>query len=286
MTDWLTVERGHAPLIVSVPHAGTDIPAPHDVGMRSLALSRRDADWNVDRLYAFARELDATVIRTAISRSVIDVNRDPSGASLYPGQATTGLCPTTTFMGEPLYENGAEPDDASIAERRAVYFYPYHAAIAAEIARMRHDHPCVVLYDAHSIVGEVPRLFEGTLPQFNIGTNDGASCDPALAAAVQRAVQCSRQGGSPAQNEGSGLPPSREHIQNSVVVNGRFKGGWITRHYGTPEDGVHAIQMELAIRGYADEAAPDRWDAARAAPMQATLRAVLRACLDFAKGRA
>ncbi|HVI98156.1 MAG TPA: N-formylglutamate deformylase [Sphingomonas sp.] len=262
MTDWLTVERGAAPLIVSVPHAGTDIPPPHDAGMRSLALSRRDADWNVDRLYAFARDLDATVIRTAISRSVIDVNRDPSGASLYPGQATTGLCPTTTFMGEPLYEDGAEPDDATIASRRAAYFDPYHAAIAAEIARLRAEHSCVVFYDAHSIVGEVPRLFEGVLPQFNIGTNDGKSCDPALTAAV----------------DGACLEPK--------VVNGRFKGGWITRHYGRPETGVHAIQMELAIRGYADEAAPDRWDATRAASMQATLRAVLRAALDFAKGRA
>jgi N-formylglutamate deformylase len=283
MTNWLTVERGEAPLIVSVPHAGTDIPAPHDAGMRSLALSRRDADWNVDRLYAFARELDATVIRTAISRSVIDVNRDPSGASLYPGQATTGLCPTITFMGEPLYEDGAEPDEASIAERRTAYFDPYHAAIRAEIARLRADHPRVVLYDAHSIVGEVPRLFDGTLPQFNIGTNDGKSCGPALAAAVEKAIQCSREGGSPVLKKDSGLPPSREH---STVVNGRFKGGWITRAYGRPQDGVHAIQMELAIRGYADEATPDRWDAARAAPMQATLRAVLQACLDFAKGPA
>jgi len=262
MTEWLTVERGQAPLIVSVPHAGTDVPAPHDEGMRSLALSRRDADWNVDRLYAFARELDATVIRTAISRSVIDVNRDPSGASLYPGQATTGLCPTITFMGEPLYEDGAEPDEAKTAERRATYFDPYHAAIRSEIARLRAEHPCVVLYDAHSIVGEVPRLFEGTLPQFNIGTNDGKSCDPALAAAVDAACP------------------------EPKVTNGRFKGGWITRAYGRPEDGVHAIQMELAIRGYADEAAPDRWDAERAAPMQETLRAVLQACLDFAKGRA
>ncbi|RIA44486.1 formiminoglutamase [Hephaestia caeni] len=262
MTDWLTVERGAAPLIVSVPHAGTDIPSPHDAGMRSVALARRDVDWNVDRLYAFARALDATVIRTAISRSVIDVNRDPSGASLYPGQATTGLCPTTTFMGESLYEDGREPDEAAIAARRATYFDPYHAAIAAEIARLRRDHSPIVLYDAHSIVGEVPRLFEGRLPQFNIGTNDGQSCDPALAIAVAAACP------------------------EPKVINGRFKGGWITRHYGRPERGVHAIQMELAIRGYADEAAPDRWDAARAAPMQATLRGVLKACLDFAKGRA
>nr|WP_286207772.1 N-formylglutamate deformylase [Hephaestia sp. MAHUQ-44] len=249
-------------MIVSVPHAGTDIPAPHDTGMRSIALSQRDADWHVDRLYAFARDLGATMIRTAVSRSVIDLNRDPSGASLYPGQATTGLCPITTFMGEPLYEAGAEPDDATIAARRAAYFDPYHAALAAEIARLRAMHPRVVLYDAHSIVGVVPRLFAGVLPQFNIGTNDGATCDPALTAAV--AAAC---------------PEPR-------IVNGRFKGGWITRRYGRPKTGVHAIQMELAIRGYADEAAPDRWDADRAAPMQQTLRAVLGACLDFAKGRA
>ena len=261
MTDWLAVSVGNAPLIVSVPHAGTVIPA--DItGLRSEGLARRDADHHVDRLYAFAADLGATIVHSAVSRTVIDLNRDPAGQSLYPGQATTGLCPVTTFEGEPLYTAGAEPDVAEIARRRAAYFDPYHAALATQITRLRALHPAVVVYDAHSIRSHVPRLFDGELPQFNIGSYDGASCDSALTNAI--AVDCA--GGS-------------------HVINGRFKGGWITRHYGNPARGIHAVQMELAIRGYADEAGPwpPPWDADYAAPLQAKLRAILTTCLDFAK---
>jgi len=261
VSDWLTVERGSAPLIVSVPHAGTAIPDDIAAGLISHDRGVHDADFYVDRLYGFATELGATVVRTAISRTVIDVNRDPSGASLYPGQATTGLCPTETFDGEPLYRDGLEPDVREIERRRANYFMPYHDAITAEIARLRTEHPRVVLYDAHSIRSVVPRLFDGALPQFNIGTNSGASCAPALTRAVEAAC-------GPSQ-----------------VTDGRFRGGWITRHYGDAKKGVHAIQMELAMRGYLDEALswPPPWDAAIAAPLQRTLGAVLTACLDFTK---
>ena len=261
MTDWLTVTPGNAPLIVSIPHAGTTIPDEIS-GLVSLDLARRDADHHVDRRYAFAADLGATVIHSRISRTVIDLNRDPSGQSLYPGQATTGLCPVSTFDGEPLYEPGAEPDAAETARRRAAYFFPYHTAIAQQIVRLRGLHPAVVLYDAHSILSHVPRLFDGTLPQFNIGSYDGASCGTALTDAI--AADCSG---------------------DTFVVNGRFKGGWITRHYGAPARGIHAVQMELAIRGYADEAGPwpPAWNASRAAPMQARLRSVLTTCLAFAK---
>ncbi len=261
MTDWLSVTPGCAPLIVSVPHAGTTIP--DDIsGLVSLDLARRDADHHVDRLYAFAAELNATIIHSRISRTVIDLNRDPSGRSLYPGQATTGLCPDTTFEGEPLYDAGAKPDAAEIEQRRATWFNPYHAALRSQIERLRALHPAVVLYDVHSIRSRVPRLFDGDLPQFNIGSYNGASCDGALTDAI--AADCAGE---------------------NYVVNGRFKGGWITRHYGDPTRGIHAVQMELAIRGYADEAGPwpPPWDAARAAPMQAKLRNILATCLDFAK---
>lgn len=266
--DWLTVHQGQAPLVIGLPHTGTDIPDDIAATMVSPWLSRKDADWWVDRLYAFAVEMDATLIRTAISRSVIDVNRDPSGASLYPGMTTTGLCPTETFDGEPLYRPGLEPDQAEIDRRRALFFDPYHAALTQQLERLGADAP-VVLYDAHSIRSVVPRLFEGELPQFNIGDNEGRTCDPALTTAVEAACAV------------SGL---------SHVVNGRFKGGWTTRHYGRPETGWHAIQMELADRGYMidpsgpiDEANwPSPWDAEHAAPMQTHLRAVLTACLDFA----
>ncbi len=261
----IRVERGDAPLIVSIPHAGTEIPEEIAGDLRDLDLARHDADIHVERLYAFAGALGATIVRTGISRTVIDVNRDPSGRSLYPGQATTGLCPTETFDGEPLYRPGREPDAAGIAWRRATWFDPYHAALAAEIVRLRAVHPRIVLYDAHSIRSHVPRLFEGELPLFNIGTNTGAACATELAAAVERICSASA----------------------ATVVDGRFKGGWITRHYGSPKSGVHAIQMELAMRAYLDEllatAWPPVWDEARAADCIAVLRLVLSAAIDFAE---
>ncbi|HEY5290197.1 MAG TPA: N-formylglutamate deformylase [Caulobacteraceae bacterium] len=269
---WLTVRRGEAPLIVSIPHAGIDIP-PHLQGrFVSHWLATCDADWWVDRVYAFAADLGATVIATRLSRSVIDVNRDPSGVSLYPGMATTELCPSTTFDGEPLYRPGHPPDEAEVAIRRRVFFQPYHDTLTAEVARLRARHDAVVLYDAHSIRSHVSRLFEGELPQFNIGSNCGASCDPALTAAVEAVCDASDE---------------------PRVTNGRFKGGYITRHHGAPEGGVHAIQMELACRGYMAEPegapTPENWpaafDADFAAPMTATLRDALEACLAFAKSR-
>jgi formiminoglutamase len=270
MKHWLRVVRGTVPLVLSVPHAGTELPEL-EPRLVSPWLARRDADWWVDELYDFGRSLGATVIRTALSRTVIDVNRDPSGASLYPGQATTELCPTTTFDGEPLYRDGAAPDANEITARRKRYFRPYHDALAAEIARLRAEHAIVVVYDCHSIRSRIPRLFDGELPNFNIGTNSGRSCAPALADAV--VAECAA-------------------TTLSHVLNGRFKGGYITRHYGRPESGVHAVQMELACRGYMRETPgpvtaeqwPVPYDPAFAAPMRVTLTRVLEACLAFAHG--
>ncbi len=266
---WLTVRRGTAPLILSMPHTGTEIPAELAGGFICGWRARRDTDWHIEQLYDFAAELDATVVRTTLSRSVIDPNRDPSGASLYPGQATTELCPTTTFDGEPLYRPGHEPDAAGIAARRARYFAPYHQALEAELARLRAAHARVVLYDCHSIRSRIPRLFAGELPNFNIGTFGGASCAPELTAAV--AAACAQAG-------------------YSQTINGRFKGGYTTRHYGRPATGVHALQMELACRGYLREPAevsegnwPAAYDRAFAAPLQRILAEVLAACLTFAR---
>ena len=268
VTPWLTIRQGRAPLLVSFPHTGTQLPDIFAGKLVSPWLARKDADWWIDRLYDFAGELDATLVHTAISRTVIDVNRDPSGASLYPGQATTELCPTTTFDGEPLYRDGG-PDASGMARRREEYFRPYHDALSSEIVRLRGLHPRIVLYDCHSIRSVIPRLFEGILPEMNIGTNGGASCDPQLSAEV--AALCARS-------------------RFSHVVNGRFKGGWITRCYGRPTAGVHAVQMELACRAYMrDPEAPlseANWPAPyepdRAAPMRAVLRTILQACLQFA----
>lgn len=269
MSEVVVVESGTAPLIVSIPHAGTKIPPDIEARLVSPWIGRKDTDWYVEWLYAFARDAGATIVRATHSRTVIDVNRDPSGASLYPGQATTGLCPLTTFDGEPLYRSGQEPGEAEIAQRRARYFDPYHTALAAEIARLQAVHRATVLYEAHSIRGEIPRLFEGSLPDLNLGTNGGASCAEPLARAV--ADECA---GSPF----------------SHVVNGRFQGGWTTRHYGWPEAGVHALQMELACRTYLDEPpapSPANWpppyDAERAAPLRELLERVIGRCLSFAR---
>lgn len=265
---WLHVTRGDAPLLLSIPHSGTQIPPQMEATLDSAWLARKDTDWWVDTLYDFAPQLGITVVRTAISRTVIDVNRDPSGVALYPGQETTGLCPTTTFDGEPLYRRQAAPDPEQIAARRLDYFDPYHAALAAQIARLRAMHGAIVLYEAHSIRSQVPRLFEGMLPHFNLGTNTGASCARELTRAVESVCSASKF---------------------SHVTDGRFKGGYTTRHYGRPREGVHAIQLELACRGYLREPAlpltPENWppvyDAAHADSMRNTLAGVLRACLDF-----
>ena len=266
-SDWLHVRRGSAPLLLSMPHAGTDLRGL-DGRMQSAWLARKDADWYVPELYDFASELDATIVRTGISRTVIDVNRDPTGQSLYPGQNTTELCPTTTFDGEPLYVEGTGPAAAEIAERRRLYFDPYHDALRREAARLLAEHPRIVVYDCHSIRSQVPRLFEGLLPQFNIGTNSGKSCAPALANGVLRIC------------EASGA---------SVVINGRFKGGYITRSLGAPEAGVHALQMELAIRGYLRETPgpvtardwPLPYERAHAILLREVLREILKHCISF-----
>lgn len=260
--------RGEGPLIVSIPHAGLEIPADIAPSLVSLNRARYDADLYVDQLYAFAFKLGATLIRTTTSRTVIDVNRDPSGQTLYPGQFTTGLCPLVTFDGDALYKSGREPDEAEIARRRTAYFDPYHAALRAEIDRLRDLHPAIVLYEAHSIRSVVPKLFDGRLAEFNIGTNSGQSCAPELAQAI--ATICAEQ-------------------QRSHVIDGRFKGGWTTRHYGDPDTGVHAIQMELAMRTYVEEVPaanwPPRWDDVHAAQAHATLRPILSASIDFAKAQ-
>ncbi|HEY1710791.1 MAG TPA: N-formylglutamate deformylase [Rhizomicrobium sp.] len=267
--DWLEIHRRDAPLVVSFPHTGTDIPADLSGAFHSAWHAKRDADWWVDKLYDFASALGATTVRTRISRSVIDVNRDPSGASLYPGQATTELCPTTDFDGAPLYRSGREPEAEEIARRRETFFQPYHDAVRGEIERLRRAHPRVVLFDAHSIRSHIPRLFDGELPQFNIGTNGNRSCATELTEAVE--AVCAATG-------------------YSRVMNGRFKGGWTTRHYGQPADGVHAIQLELACRGYIDEPAtpaPENWPTpyseARAADLRKVLKAILEACVAFAR---
>jgi N-formylglutamate deformylase len=272
MTDWLTIRRGVAPLVVSFPHTGTDL-AGLDDDYVSPWLARRDTDWWTDQLYDFAADLDATIVHTATSRSVIDVNRDPSGVSLYPGQTTTDLCPRETFDGDPLYKQGCEPDEAEVARRLQHYHQPFHTALEQELLRLREHHEHVVLYDCHSIRSVLPRLFEGTLPVFNLGTNDGRSTAPELQAKIATILAANGE---------------------THVVNGRFKGGHITRHHGQPAAGIHALQMELANRGYLREpeekGTTDNWpvpyDPDYAAPIRETLKSILQTALDWARNGA
>jgi N-formylglutamate deformylase len=263
-----TLHEGTAPLLVSLPHDGTALPAA--IEARASAAGKRvpDTDWHVGKLYAFAQELGASVITPHWSRYVVDLNRDPEGHKLYPGRAETALVPVTTFAGEPIYAPGDEPHDKEIALRKAMYWEPYHEALAAELKRMRRQHPRVVLWDGHSIKSRVSMFFDGQLPDFNLGTADGASCSPTLQAGLTQVLR-ERAVGSDGYY--------------SHVVNGRFKGGYITRHYGRPETGVEAVQLELAQYTYMDE---DSFEylPARAEPVQAVIRALLRTCVDYVAG--
>ena len=253
-TPVFALERGTRPLLVSMPHVGTALPPEVAARLGDAGPVLQDTDWHLDRLYDFAAALGASVLRAKVSRYAIDLNRPPTGESLYPGRTTTGLCPTETFRGVPLYRDGRPPDAAEVARRLDAYWRPYHEALAAELERLRTAHGDVLLWEAHSIASELPRLFEGRLPDLNFGTADGASCDAALADAVIGVAR-----GSPF----------------SVVRDGRFKGGWITRRHGAPGRGVHAIQLELVQALYMDEAAPFDWLPATAARVQPWLRRML-----------
>ncbi len=248
--------RGDGPVIVDVPHAGTFVPAALEARLSEDAKPLPDTDWHVAKLYAFAVEAGATLMSATHARYVVDLNRDPSGAALYAGADNTELCPTRTFAGEPVYA-AAAPSAAEVDARVATYFRPYHAALAAEIARVRDRHGYAVLLDGHSIRAEVPRFFAGRLPDLNLGTADGASAAASLQARAAEVLAGA-----------AGF---------THVVNGRFKGGWVTRHYGRPADGVHALQLEVAQSCYMDEAPPYPWDPERAAPLVAVLRRLVAA---------
>ena len=261
-TDLLDLHRGDAPLLISIPHNGTRVPA--SIASRLTDEARRvpDTDWHVADLYAFARELGASLLVPTHSRYVVDLNRSEDDVSLYPGQNTTGLCPVVRFDGGPVYRDGEAPDAAEIAARVDTYWRPYHAALADELARLRAAHGRVVLWEAHSIRGTLPFLFEGRLPDLNLGTAGGASCSAALQEALGRVLAAQ-----------SGY---------DTVVNGRFKGGHITRHYGRPASGVDAVQLEISQRCYMDETS-FAWDAERAAALTPVLRALLDAAIGHAR---
>ena len=249
------LRQGTSPVILAFPHTGTAVPERIYDRLNDNGRLLADTDWHIHRLYEGLLPR-ATTIRALFHRYVIDANRDPEGISLYPGQNTTGLVPETDFDGLAIWREGEAPDAAEIAARRAAFHAPYHAALAAEVERVRDLHGIAVLYDCHSIRGHIPFLFEGILPDFNIGTNDGTSCDAAFEAAAYEGA-C----------DGDGY---------TRVLNGRFKGGWTTRHYGRPDRGVHALQMELAQSTHlAREAPPFAYDEAKAERLRVPLRTIL-----------
>ena len=243
--------RGDTPLVVDVPHAGTYVPPDITPRLTPAAAAFPDTDWHVELLYAFAQAAGATLLVATHSRYVVDLNRDPTGAALYAGADNTELCPARTFGDEPIYVDGGQLDTAEVTARSAEYFSPYHAKLAAEIERVRTLHGYAILLDCHSIRSRVPRFFAGQLPDLNLGTANGASCAPGV------------QGAASIVLAGAGAFTS--------VVNGRFKGGYVTRHYGQPARGIHALQLEIAQACYMDEAPPYPWDPPRAAPLVAVL---------------
>lgn len=254
------VVRGDSPVILGLPHTGTWLPDSVFARLNGVGQALADTDWHIQELYAGLLP-GATTVRATFHRYLLDANRGPDDASLYPGQNTTGLCPVTDFDGLPIWRDGEAPGPDEIAERTEAYHAPYHRMLAAEIERVRARHGVAILYDCHSIRSRIPFLFDGVLPDLNVGTADGTSCAPEVEAAVL------------AQCRDSGF---------SYVSNGRFKGGWTTRHYGRPRQGVHALQMELAQSTYlAAEAPPWRYDPRRAERLRPCLSGILATLADM-----
>ena len=251
--------QGSTPLLISLPHNGSYIPDALAARMRPNARRSPDTDWHVARLYEpLANELGASVLKPVASRYVIDLNRPADGHALYPGRRETGLVPTLGFNGEALYEDGNEPDADEIRERIAIWWQPYHQTLAQEITRLKQRYGRVVLWEGHSIRSRVPMLFEGRLPDFNLGTADGASCGPDLQWSLTTTME--------------------SQLHYDFVLNGRFKGGYITRQYGNPQEQVQAVQLELAQCNYMDEDSFE-WDGSKAARLQQTIRLLLKKCI-------
>jgi N-formylglutamate deformylase len=265
MLPLIDIQAGTTPLIVNVPHDGREIPADINARMTAEALALPDTDWHIRDLYDFAADLGATITSARCSRYVVDLNRDPGGKSLYPGADTTEVCPTSTFHQEPIYRDGMAPDAAEVDRRLEHYWHPYHAELARVIAGTRERFGTVLLFDAHSIGSVLPRFFEGRLPDFNVGTAEGASADADLTDRMFGAL-----------NNAPGY---------TAVLNGRFKGGYITRHYGDPANDIHAVQLEMSQVAYMDEDPPFRFRPDRADAVRPVLSEMLQTGLNWINSR-
>lgn len=243
--------QGQGPLLVSMPHVGLEIPDKLENEMTDVARTLKDTDWFVDRLYNFLSDMDVSVISANYSRYVVDLNRGTDGVSLYPGQKVTGICPLTTFDGEPLYKDGVTPNEQ---ERVARYWYPYHNKISDELVRIRKAHGFARLWDAHSIKSHVPKLFDGRLPDLNLGTGNGCSANHSLVEKLDDIIASSGY---------------------SSALNGRFKGGYITRHYGAPKTNIDAVQLEISQITYMDQDPDIRFRDDKADQLRPTLKSLI-----------
>lgn len=255
--------EGSTPLLVSLPHCGLRLPQDIAAGMTPEALNLADTDWHVDRLYGFARELGASIIRPHYSRYVIDLNRPADDGELYPGNKGTSLCPTMSFSEEPLYKSGQQPDRAEVKRRLTTWWQPYHSKLQAELIRLKGRYGVAVLFEAHSIRSQLPYLFSGTLPDINIGTAAGVSCAAGMRSELESVL----------------LGQDRY----AYVIDQRFKGGYITRAYGAPQQGIHSIQLELAQRNYMEEHHPFTYLPDSAAHLQPLLKRLLQGLIDWAQ---
>jgi len=260
MSSTYTLVKGTVPLLISMPHNGEKIPQDIAETMVPEALKVPDTDWHKDKLYDFAKAMGAYIIMPEYNRYVIDLNRDPNGVDLYPGANSTELCPTTAFDLSPLYLDGKTPDENEIQRRIKTYWQPYHQALTDTLADIKVQFGRAVLLEAHSILSHVPRFFEGQLPDFNFGSANGASCAPELMDKVQ----------------------SLDYAPYSMVSNGRFKGGFITRHFGRPEQDIHALQLELSQRTYMNEPSPE-YNETLAAEVKPKLQALVSSLIEFAQ---
>jgi N-formylglutamate deformylase len=255
------LHRGNSPLFVSLPHVGTDLPDDQRWRYVERAIGVEDTDWHLDRLYDFVRDLGASLIVPRYNRYLIDLNRPSENTPMYPGMNNTELCPTRFFTGDPLYRDDSAPDPAEVARRVERYWRPYHDALRTELDRLRGLHGHAILFDGHSIKSELPWLFDGRLPDLNLGTVDGVSCASTLRSALVRVLA-----GQSRFNQ---------------VVDGRFKGGHTTRHYGDPGREVHAIQLEMCWSCYLQESAPQVWDPERAERVRPVLRELIETMLAW-----
>ncbi len=256
-----SLHSGTTPLVLSLPHVGTTIPDVLKPHYTERAIQVEDTDWHLERLYDFAKALGASIIVPRISRYVIDLNRPPDDTPMYPGASNTELCPTRFFNGDSLYIEGRAPDASEVSRRRATYWRPYHDALRAELDCVRAQFGCALLWDGHSIRSEIPWLFDGKLPDLNLGTASGTSCADSLKGELAKELQL--------------------NSRFTHAVDGRFKGGYITRNYGRPEDNIHAVQMEMCQSLYMQEVLPFEYVDDSAVQVQPLLHRLLEIMLSW-----